>query len=90
MLKLNPDAFDLMKRTTANGMPKPFSIVFVTADRARNTGGDTKRLEKVVLSDRERSGSRHNRTINVRPLGTNDYVKVHLDLILYLNDQPIA
>ena len=90
MIKLNPDALDLMKRTSANSKLLPFSIVFVKADRARDSGGEVVSLDKAYLSSAKRSGSLSSRTINIRPVGTQDFVKVHLDLILYLNDMPIA
>lgn len=90
MIKLNPDALQIMKRVNAAKKPVPFSIVFVKADKARGTGGEVVHLERIFLSDSKRSGSVENRTINIRPINTNDYIMVHLDLILYINGHPIA
>lgn len=90
MIKLNPDGLQIMKRQNAAKKSVPFSIVFVKADKARGTAGEIVHLERVFLSDSKRSGSIENRWINIRPINTFDYIKVHLDLILYINGHPIA
>lgn len=89
MIKLNPDALAIMKRTGANGKLLPFEITYVEADLKRDKGGKVVTIDKVYISDKK-SGSIRSRTINIRPAGTKDFVKVHLDLILYINGEAIA
>lgn len=89
MIKVS-DALAIMKSTSAAGKLLPFEIVFVKADRARDTGGEIVVIDRVYISDAKRSGSMRNRMINVRPVGTSDFVPVHLDLILYVNGIAIA
>jgi hypothetical protein len=89
MIKLS-EALSIMKRTTANGKLMPFEIVFVKANRALDTGGEFVAIDRCYISDKKRSGTMSNRTINIRPLGTKDFIKVHLDLILYINGEAIA
>lgn len=89
MIKVS-DALSIMKRTTANGKLLPFEIVFVKADRARDKGGEILVLDRVYISDAKRSGSVKNRMVNIRPIGTRDFIPVHLDLILYINGEAIA
>ena len=88
MIKIT-DALGIMKQTTGTKL-LPFSIVYVQADRARDKGGKVVELDKAYISNKVKSGSQRGRYIHIRPAGTQDFVRVHLDLILYINDQPIA
>ncbi|RYC69812.1 hypothetical protein [Spirosoma sordidisoli] len=76
-----------MRRTVGLHQPRPFSLVFVTGDRRRGRGGQIRELHKAVLLTKQRT---ENRTVNLQPLGTNDCICVHLDLILYFNQIPVA
>lgn len=79
-----------MKETLASGKPKPFKIGYLTADRARKTGGQY-RMAKAVLSQKgKHSGSISNRTINIQHYNTNEYQGIHYDDILYFNDRPVS
>lgn len=88
MIKI-ADALGIMKKTTGTKL-LPFSIVYVQADRSRDKGGKVVELDKCFISDKVKSGSQRGRYIHIRPGGTTKFVRVHLDLILYVNDQPIA
>lgn len=68
---------------------KPFSIDFVTLDRARNTGGRLKRMEGMI-----HSGSSHDTkdqgTISIKKKdGSGHPIPVHINLILKFNQEPI-
>ena len=105
MLKLK-DALKVMELLLASGKPKPFSILFVTADIGRGTGGEVIYYPAAVLSrlrkagrpgkagkaQKQRSGIQYhskNRTRNICALGNSEVRKLHIDLILELNGQPI-
>jgi hypothetical protein len=55
MLKLK-DGLKILEQLTAAGRPKPFSIVFVTADVNRGTGGDVIEYPRAILSRLRRLG----------------------------------
>ncbi|GAB3550553.1 hypothetical protein [Spirosoma fluminis] len=76
-----------MRLTVGINKPRPFSLIYVTADRKRQKGGQIRELHKAVLLTKQPS---KNRTVNLQPLGTSDIVPVHLDLILYFNGQDVA
>ena len=79
-----------MKQTLANGSPKPFRIGYLKADKTRKTGGQYRMLKCSLSHKGKRSGSIANRTINVELHGTKDVQQVHIDNILYFNDQPVS
>lgn len=92
-----------MEMQLANGKPKPFSITFCTADVARDTGGEIIHYEKAILSRLNKparnikskkpakGATQHykNRTRNICALGNSEVRKLHIDLILDINGQPI-
>ena len=86
MIKVG-DMVRQMRQTVGAGKPKPFSCIYATADRKRNKGGEFRELHKAILLTKKRTPDR---TLNLQPLGTKDVVRVHLDLILYFNGQPVA
>lgn len=67
--------------------PKPFSLVFVTADRRRNTGGEFREFHWAVLASRRRT---EDRTILIQVRGLKRPIRVALDLIIYFNGQPVS
>lgn len=69
------------------GAFKPVSLVFVTADRKRKTGGEFRTLVRARLVTPKRSGGN---TLNFKPVGTKQIVAVHPDLILYFNQQEVV
>lgn len=85
MLKLT-DVVRQMRKSES-GRPRPFTIQYVTADRTRNKGGEVRTLKRAVLLTKKRTD---NRIVDLQPLGTTDIVRVHLDLILRFNNQPVA
>lgn len=84
--------------------PAPFSIVAVTADFKRKKFGDILKLDNVIVPARHRNlpaseriseGGAHgerrqNNTINLLNKNTDEYVKVHLDLICEFNDKKVV
>lgn len=86
MLKLS-EVVRQMRKTEGLNQPRPFSIVFATANRARHTGGDIRELNRAVLLTKKRTT---NRIVDLQVLGTTNIVRVHLDLILYFNNRPVA
>lgn len=76
-----------MRETLANGKPKPFSIVVCTADRTRGTGGTILDLQKAVLLTKKRQPDRY---LLVQQLGAKQPIRLHLDLILYFNNQEVV
>lgn len=78
---------------------KPFRIVFCTANRAKNTGGEQIVFERAVLNAKrkktavEKKDTKHIRDkrypVNVLNLTSKEIRKVNLDLIEFLNDHPI-
>ena len=76
-----------MRQTVGINKPKPFHLIYVTASRKRKKGGQIRELKKAVLLPQQPTPDR---TVNLQPLGTKDLIKVHLDLIIYFNSQPLA
>jgi hypothetical protein len=76
-----------MRQTVGLNKPKPFSIIYVQADRKRNKGGKIREKSKAILLTRQHVPDR---ILNLQPLGSKEVLPVHLDLILYFNGQPVA
>ncbi|QIP15689.1 hypothetical protein G8759_25175 [Spirosoma aureum] len=76
-----------MRLTDARGKPRAFSLLVCTANRQKKTGGRILDLPKVRLLTKKRQSERY---LQVQPLGTKDVVKLHLDLILYFNNQEVV
>ncbi|QIP14741.1 hypothetical protein G8759_20030 [Spirosoma aureum] len=81
------DMVKQMRLTVGLGKPKPFSCIYVTADRKRKKGGQFRELHKAVLLTRKRTP---NRMLLLQPLGTKNPILVSLDLIIYFNGQPVS
>ncbi len=94
-----------MGKTDARQRALPFHIVFCTADSNRGTGGDIIEYDKAILSrhkysrgkttavfvsDGNSRGKRKYSTVNICYVGSSDITKVHIDLILELNSQPVV
>ncbi len=86
MLKLSHVVRQMRKPDGVNRL-RPFSLVYCTADRARQKGGEIRELNRVVLLTKKRTT---NRIVNLQVLGSLNIVRVHLDLILYFNGKPVA
>lgn len=62
----------------------PFSLLYVTADRRRGSGGQLRELRRASLLKIEGP------QILIQPYATKDVIRVSIDLILEFNDQPLA
>lgn len=80
------DMMQTMRQTLAGGRPRPFSLVYCTADRQRRTGGQFREVQKAVILTKKRNS---NRAIDIQPVGTRTKMRVHIDLILYFNNQAV-
>jgi len=68
---------------------KPFSIDFVTLDKARKTGGRLKRMEGMIYAGASHD-SKHQGTISIKSKdGSGHPIPVHINLILKFNQEPI-
>lgn len=76
-----------MRSVDARGKPRAFDLVVCTADRARNTGGELRDMRKIVLLTKKRQTERY---LLVQALGTKEVIRLHLDLILYFNNQEVV
>ena len=76
-----------MRLTDARNRPHPFDLVICTADRGRATGGRIVALDRVILLTKKRQSGRY---LLVQPLGTKAAIRLHLDLILYFNNQEVV
>lgn len=74
----------LMRQRTGAGRPKPFSIVFVTANRPRKTGGEIRFMPDLTLV------SIDDRQVLLQPHRTKEILRVSIDLILLFNNQPLS
>jgi len=80
---------DAMKETLASGRPKPFRIGFLKADKTRGTGGEYCVVTAVLSQGGKKSGSTDKRIIVIELQGV-DSQSVHIDNILYFNDQSLS
>ena len=80
-----------MDERTGSGKPRFFRITYVTADRRRNSGGEVRTIERASLPRPiAKTHLLTDRRINVQPHGLRQMVCIHMDLILYLNGEPVA
>jgi hypothetical protein len=91
----------IMEQKDEMGNPTPFSIVFCTADRKKNTGGEIITLDNIVLSrnqkvkDASKTGKKKsqnhyaNFTRNIKILSSGAIRKVHGHLIDSINGNKI-
>ncbi len=103
MLKLK-QALQILEKVNARGLPIPCSIVFCTADTSRGTGGEIITMDKVILSRHRKKSIKgyrgvhsakqpshnRNRTRNIMQVGTTEIRKIHIDLILFINEEAVA
>lgn len=100
------EAIAIMEDTDAKGVPRPFSIMFCTADESRQTGGDIIRYEQAVWHinggriktattepkaakpGKKGKSPNHNAnwTRNIRALNADQIRKLHIHLILEINN----
>ena len=99
------EALTEMTQKDKYGQPVPFSLVFITANQTRQTGGESITFARAVLC---RRGDDHDDAISkaparsapagprkpdwmykVRNLDSNQIRQVHLHLILYINGHPV-
>ena len=81
-------AIEIMRETYASGRSKPFSIVYIEYDAKRKTGGRIITLNSAEIANQKRVGRMEDRMILLK--GPLHPIYVHSDLILYVNDKPIA
>ncbi|RIV20530.1 hypothetical protein DYU11_21020 [Fibrisoma montanum] len=89
MIKVQ-DMVQQMRATIGPNRPKPFALIYCTADRKRGTGGQIREIRKAFLVSTRRAGKSRGWKVNVQPLGTRDIISIHLDLILYFNNQDLV
>lgn len=90
----------LFNRSDMN--PTPFSIIAISYDEKRNTGGDILKLDNCIVPTQKRIGTakapgskssnhahRQHNTINVLNKQTDTFVKIHIDLIVEFNNQTV-
>ena len=82
------DAIAEMRETYASGRLRPFSIVYMELDVKRKTGGRIITLNSAELASAKRSGRSEDRMVLLK--GPLHPIHVHSDLILYVNDKPLA
>lgn len=76
-----------MRLLDARGRARPFDLVVCLADRQRNTGGRIVELRRLILLTKKRQSERY---LLVQPIGTKAAIRIHLDLILYFNNQEVV
>jgi hypothetical protein len=76
-----------MRKTVGLNRPRPFSLVYVTFDRKRKTGGQFREIRHAILLTKRHAESR---MVLIQPVGLKAVIPVHLDLIIYFNDVPVA
>lgn len=79
---------EIMRERYASGRSKPFSIVYIEYDARRKTGGRIVRFHSAELASQRRAGRAESRMILLK--GPLHAIYVHSDLILYINDKPVA
>ncbi|WP_028665941.1 hypothetical protein [Runella zeae] len=84
MMLKSKDVEQLIKEKLASGRPKPFSILWLSYDKQRDTAGRVMKMDRAVLV----SHYTKERIIKITPYGLNAITSVHYDLILYLNETP--
>ncbi|GAB4042199.1 hypothetical protein [Spirosoma litoris] len=81
----------IMDERTGSGKPKRFRVTFMTGDRRRDTGGEVRTIEQATMPRPiTRAHLLTDRRVNVQPYGLRKKVMIHLDLILWLNGEPIV
>lgn len=80
-----PDMIRQMQIQRGTGQPRPFALTFCTANRNTGTGGEIRHLRRAILLRPE-----DGRRVLVQPVGTREVLRLHTDLILTFNEQPVA
>lgn len=95
-------ALEILNSTVSTRNPRACHIVFCTADRSRNTGGQRIIFDRAALlrplnkgrkteKNSAPGGSTHTRRypVNVKNVTSGEIRRVHLDLIESINHHPI-
>ena len=84
--------------------PTPFSIIAISYDAKRETGGEILKLDNCIVPTSKRVGNkpqlpvfsktknaahRKNNTINLLNKNNDTFIKVHIDLIVEFNNQKV-
>lgn len=90
----------LFNRSEKN--PTPFSIIAISYDAKRGTGGDILKLDNCIVPTHSRIATpkqlvgktanhahRKHNTINVLNKQNDTFVKIHIDLIVEFNNQTV-
>lgn len=81
------EALKLMRRKDEKGMPVPFSIKYLKADRMRQTGGEWRIAENVVVAGLP-TFHYGLQLVNIRPWGSTQRAKaVHVKLIFEFKEK---
>jgi hypothetical protein len=99
------DVLETMEQTDKKNQLKPFSIVFVTADRNKKTGGDIIEIERATIlkrlpGEKKAAKPQANKSITKTPnhwdnstrnilLPNGQKRKIHIRLITRFNNQPV-
>ena len=81
------DMMQQLRRKLPNGKPRPCGLVFVSANQQKGTGGQIRELSGVVLATGKRQEERR---ILVKARGLKHPMPIHIDLILYIDNTPVA
>jgi hypothetical protein len=85
------EAAKIMDQRTGSGKPKRFKVTYMTADRTRDTGGEVRTIDQVILPRPvAQMYLKTDRRVDVQPYGLKTFVCIHMDLILWLNGEPIV
>lgn len=81
------DMMQILRHKLPNGKQKTCELVFVSANTQKGTGGQIRELSRVVLATGKRQDARR---ILIKARGLKHPMPVHIDLILYINNTPVA
>lgn len=90
----------LFNRSDIN--PTPFSIIAISYDHKRDTGGDILKLDNCIVPTQKRltaektaapkssnPAHRNHNTINLLNKQNDTFIKIHIDLIVEFNNQTV-
>lgn len=79
------DALEIMRKRDENGFPKPFTIHYTQLDRKRGTGGKLVKAKATMPSGRINRKMYKNALRNIKIVGKQHLVSVHIYLISKIN-----
>lgn len=95
MIRLQ-EVLNKMQAVDKNGQLLPFSVVVITADRARKTGGEILEIESAVLARLDKSDkdsynqlSKKYSSINIKISDTDQIRAIHPRLITRFNGEGV-